>query len=275
MKRIAAATLLIIATLGLAACSASGGSLRSSTESGSSSRSGSSSGAVTVLNSARAVITTGTISITAEKPSAAAEAAVHIANAAGGHVDGRDERPPSADTPGSARLVLRLPGAQLDAAITALKKLGRVDKVSISTQDVTGQSTDLGARITALTTSVSRLTELMARATTTADLIAIETTLSDRQAKVESLQLQKRDLDDRVDLATVTVKFSSTAAAPVHPPETFLSGLIVGWGSITVFFAGVLVLLGVALPWLALAALLAGVTGVVVRRRRARPVHPS
>ena len=230
-------------------------------------------GAAAVSTSARDVITTGTISITVDTPTTAAEAAVRIASAAGGHVDGRDEHPSPAGEPESARLVLRIPSAKLDAAVRELKKLGRVENVSLSTQDVTGQAKDLDARISALTASVNRLIELMARATTTADLIAIETVLSDRQANLESLQSQKRGLDDQVDLATLTVEFGTAATAPVRPPETFLSGLIAGWGSFVAFFTGFLVLMGVALPWLVFTALIAGITVVAVRRRRARPLR--
>ena len=220
--------------------------------------------------SGRAVITTGTISITVDTPSTAAEQAVKIADATGGHVDGRQERPSTDGTPGSAQLVLRIPSAKLDAAVTQLKKLGRVEKVSLATQDVTGQSQDLAARITALTTSVDRLVELMSRATTTADLISIESALSDRQATLESLQSQKRGLDDQVDLATLTVDFGTVATAPVRPPATFLSGLVTGWGSFVAFLSGLLVVLGVALPWLAFGTLLAGIAIVIVRRRRNR-----
>jgi len=114
--------------------------------------------------------------------------------------------------------VLRIPTAKLDAAIMQLKKLGRVENVSQSTQDVTGQARDLDVCSTALTTSVDRLVELLARASTAADLISIESSLADRQASLESLQSQKRALGDQVDLATLAVEFGTVIAAPVRPP---------------------------------------------------------
>lgn len=286
MRRILVTTVLLVAALGLAGCTASSGSSSSdslgsaisrapaiSPELGNSAKGG--AGTAALATSTREVITTGTISITVDKPSAAAEEAVRIADAAGGHVDGRNERPPTDGNPGSAHLVLRIPSAKLDAAVTQLKKLGRVENVSQSTQDVTGQSQDLDARITALTTSVDRLVELMSRATTTADLISIESALSDRQANLESLQSQKRGLDDQVELATLTVEFGTVATAPVRPPATFLSGLLAGWGSFVAFLSGFLVVIGVALPWLVFAAVLAAIAVVIVRRRRVRTIpHP-
>ncbi|MHC5797474.1 DUF4349 domain-containing protein [Lacisediminihabitans sp. FW035] len=286
MRRILVTTVLLVAALGLAGCSAAGPSATGTSGSSISrapanaaekgttvtdSSGTASSATVPAAQSAnRSVITTGTISITVETPSAAAEKAAGIADAAGGHVDGRQERPTTDGTPGSAQLVLRIPSAKLDGAVTQLKKLGRVENVSLTTQDVTAQAQDLDARITALTTSVDRLIELMSRATTTADLISIETALSDRQATLESLQSQKRGLDDQVDLATLTVDFGTVATAPVRPPATFLSGLVAGWESFLAFLSGLLVVLGVALPWVVFASLLAGIAVVIVRRRRSR-----
>lgn len=282
MRRIPVTTLLLVTALGLAGCTASAGSVQSDSSGSSIARAPvmapeKAAGTVGAASTpaTRSVITTGTLSITVDEPSVSAERAVTITDAAGGHVDGRTEHPTTDGVPGTARLVLRIPATRLDAALTALKKLGRVENVSLSTQDVTGQSQDLAARITALSTSVDRLVELMSRATTTADLISIETVLSDRQANLESLQAQKRGLDDQVDLATLTVDFGTVTTAPVRPPATFLSGLIAGWGSLLAFLSGALVVVGVALPWITCAAILAALAVYVVRRRRTRVIRQS
>ncbi|MFM9920398.1 DUF4349 domain-containing protein [Lacisediminihabitans sp. H27-G8] len=283
MRRILVTTLLLVTALGLAGCTASAGSVQSDSSGSSIARAPviapeKAAGTVDTAStptSPRSVITTGTLSITVDEPSVSAEKAVTITDAAGGHVDGRTEHPTTDGVPGSAQLVLRIPATRLDAALTELKKLGRVENVSLSAQDVTGQSQDLAARITALSTSVDRLIELMSRATTTADLISIETVLSDRQANLESLQAQKRGLDDQVDLATLTVDFGTVTTAPVRPPATFLSGLIAGWGSLVAFLSGLLVVVGVALPWIACAAILAALAVYVVRRRRTRVIRQS
>ncbi|MET4705196.1 DUF4349 domain-containing protein [Frigoribacterium sp. UYMn621] len=282
MRRIPVTTLLLVTALGLAGCTASAGSVQSDSSGSSIARAPmmapeKAAGTVGAASTpaTRSVITTGTLSITVDEPSVSAERAVTITEAAGGHVDGRTEHPTTEGVPGTARLVLRIPATRLDAALTELKKLGRVENVSLATQDVTGQSQDLAARITALSTSVDRLVELLSRATTTADLISIETVLSDRQANLESLQAQKRGLDDQVDLATLTVDFGTVTTAPVRPPATFLSGLIAGWGSLLAFLSGALVVVGVALPWIACAAILAALAVYVVRRRRTRVIRQS
>lgn len=110
----------------------------------------------------------------------------------------------------------------------------------------------------------------MARAATTADLINIESTLSERQSNLESLEARKRAMADEVNLATITLQLGTAATAPVHPPGTFLSGLIAGWGSFVTFLSVVLVVVGVVLPWLAFLAVLSGIGFVFFRIRRSR-----
>jgi len=66
-------------------------------------------------------------------------------------------------------LTLRIPADELDRTVADLKELGTVNFVSLNAADVTRQSQDLDARITALQTSVDRLLALMAAATSTPD----------------------------------------------------------------------------------------------------------
>lgn len=280
MRRILIPAVLVLAMVALAGCS---GSNTSSSDSGAASSSAQapsavqgkpstqdSTGGKAEVGTGRQVITNGDVSITVERPIAAADRAVAIVEASGGRVDGRIEHAPVDGDRGSAQLTLRIPSAKLTSVLDQLKRLGTVQSVSITKQDVTSESRDLDARITALQASVDRLLQLMATATTTADLITIESALSDRQANLESLQSQKRSLVDQVDLSTITLNLGSPATAPKRVPDDFLSGLAAGWNALVGFFAGVVVVIGVLLPWLVLAAILGGIVLLLVRRIRRR-----
>ncbi len=222
----------------------------------------------TAATADRSVVATGSIDLTVDRPTPTADRVARLVDAAGGRVDGRTEQAPHDGDRGSATLTLRIPSAKLDSTVAALRKLGTVENVSISSHDVTADAEDLDARVTALRTSVDRLVDLMSRATSTADLITIETALSQRQADLESLESQKRSLDDQVDLATIVLRLGSVADAPPHVPATFASGLLAGWNAFVGFFAGALVVLGVLLPWIVLCAIIATVVVVLVRRAR-------
>ena len=225
----------------------------------------------TVAPADRQVITTGYVTITVEDPMATADDAVKITERAGGRIDGRTEYAPKDDTDkGSATLTLRIPSDQLTPTLDKLRELGTVEEVSLNSNDVTMVTQDLDARITALTASIDRMLTLLASATDTDSLITIETAISDRQAQLESLQSERRYYADQVSLSTVTLNLVSEYNAPAAEPDTFLSGLVTGWNAFVAFFAGLLVALGVLLPWLVLAGVITFVVIRVVRWRRAR-----
>ena len=296
MRRLLITSVLALGALSLAGCTAgglSGASTSVQPNSKMTERAPDAAGALPARDSARGaatiasereVITTGSLSLTVQRPTEAADDATRIVEQAGGRVDARTEnpRPKPVDgiqeggTPGATetspsdrvQLTLRIPSTVLSSTLSEVKKLGTVQDSSLASQDVTAQSQDLDARVTALRTSVDRLVALMAKAESTADLIAIESALSERQANLEGLEAQKRVLDSQVQLATITLELHSQADAPVETPDTFLSGLAAGWHSFVTFFAGVVVVLGVLVPWIVLATLIAAGALAVLRIRR-------
>lgn len=238
--------------------------------------SGDSAGGVTVsFTGERQVIVTGSLTMTVEQPAEAAAEVARIVDQAGGRVDARTTVAPDGTDQGNAQLTVRIPTEALTATLESLGELGDVERVEQSKQDVTSQARDLQARITALRTSVDRLITLMASADTTADLISIESALAERQSNLESLESQKRSLDDQVDMSTFTVYLGSEADAPVDEPDTFLSGLLAGWNALIGFFSFVAVAFGVLLPWLVLAAIVTFGVVLVLRRRSASTVKET
>ncbi|WP_127794040.1 DUF4349 domain-containing protein [Agromyces sp. LHK192] len=222
----------------------------------------------------RSVIRTGSISITVDDPIASADDVADLATGAGGRIDQRTEQPGTDGMTASADLVLRIPVDGLDAVVDDLRELGEVNRIALEASDVTQQREDLDARIEALGASVDRLTALLGQATTTADLIEIESELTTRQAELDSLTQQRDLLVDQVEFSTLSVSLVTEEQAPDARPDTFLDGLAAGWESLMAFGAGLLVVLGVLLPWIGLLALVAAiVVGVVllVARGRRRP----
>ncbi len=222
----------------------------------------------------RQVIITGNVTITADDPIKASRDAVRIVETAGGRVDGRTEYAPTDTDQGSATLQLRIPADKLTATLDKLEELGRADEVSLSTSDVTVESQDLDARITALRASIERLNGLMAQATNIDDLITLESAISSRQGELESLEAQQRYLADQVSMSTISLYLRSDAEAPKTTPGDFWAGLQTGWNAFVAFWAGLLVVLGVLLPWLITLSLIAALIIWIVRRRR-RPAAAS
>lgn len=222
----------------------------------------------------RQVIITGSVTITADDPIKASRDAVRIVEAAGGRVDGRTEYAPSEGDKGSASLQLRIPADKLTATLDKLEELGRADEVALSSSDVTVASQDLDARINALRASIERLNGLIVQAKDIDDLITLESAISTRQAELESLEAEKRYLADQVSMSTISLYLRSDAEAPKTVPGDFWSGLATGWNAFVGFWAGLLVVLGVLLPWLITFGAIAALIIWIVRRRR-RPATAS
>ena len=214
----------------------------------------------------RQVVTSGSVGIVVEDPATAAQEASELVEAAGGRVDERVEQAASSDQEPSAHLVVRIPAEELTATLDQLKALGKVDRVQITATDVTDTAQDLDARVSALTVSVGRLEALMGTATSSDDLLALESALSARQADLEALQAQRAGLAGQVALATITLDLAPTPTVLAGGgPDGFWPGLLAGWGALTTTLGVLVIAIGVVLPWLAFLGVLGVATVVLIR----------
>ncbi|NQX10998.1 DUF4349 domain-containing protein [Microbacteriaceae bacterium VKM Ac-2855] len=283
----AVAALLFAAAIGLAGCTASNQSSSDSVEApmgGSEAGSGAApdearaDGSTTVAEGERQVVQTGYATITVPDPADAADEATRIATAAGGRVDDRTEQSADGTIAARASLTLRIPADELDQALDQLEALGDPVSVSVSANDVTASVTDLDARIAALQASVDRLQALLAQATSTADLIEIESSLSTRQADLDALAAQRAALGEQVAMSTLTVDLVAPGTVVGSGPQDFWQGLAAGWTALVAAASGFLVVLGVLLPWLLPLAVIAVVLALALRRaarRRAAAPAPA
>ncbi|MDF9875695.1 DUF4349 domain-containing protein [Cellulosimicrobium cellulans] len=218
----------------------------------------------------REIVTTGSVTVVADDPAAAADAVADLAESAGGRVESRRQSEPEGDARASAELTIRVPSTQTTATVDALDQVGEVRDLSIEAVDVTGTARDLDARVDALTTSVERLRTLMGDAATTADLLAAEQELTTRQAALESLQSQRAALTDQVSMSTLHVTVVEVVPTERLAPGGFLGGLQNGWNALLTALNGLVVVLGALLPWLVVAGVVLLVVRWVLRRFRRR-----
>jgi hypothetical protein len=222
----------------------------------------------------RAVVRTGSLDLTAKDPVHAANAISAIVNGKGGRVENVTENPTD---DASSSLTARIPADVFDSTLTAIKREGTVRNVSLRATDVTSQMTDYAVRIKGLDTSITRLRGLLAKAGTTTDLVQIESTLTTRETDRERLLAEQKSLADQVSYATLSITVHEPSLARSAPPSTFLTGLVAGWQALVAVVSGLIVGLGVVLPWaLALGALAAGALLVArLARRVRRPSAPT
>lgn len=223
------------------------------------------------IDEKREVIRNASLSLRVDDVRATVEQISDVAAASGGRISGENLN--ATGDALYADITARVPAERLDAVIDQISGLGTVTSVNVMTEDVTAQGVDLDARIKALTTSITRLQQLLAAATTTKDLVEIEGELTARQADLDSLVAQRAALSEAVAMSTVTVFVTPSSEAAAWTAPGFLSGLESGWNALRSLTAGVITLAGFALPFLAALALIAipvVIVVVVVRRSKRR-----
>ena len=173
-----------------------------------------------------------------------------------------------------ASLTLRIPTDQLEDFLAGIEGAGRVTERSESTTDMTVQYTDNAARLQTLKDKMQRLNELMAQAQNVSDLIELESAIQDTQYQIDSDENAQRDIDSRVDMTRVTVQLrEETPADGAAADDASLGERIVSALKATVqwlgeFGRGLLVFLAMALPVIAIAAVIGLVLWLVVRRHK-------
>jgi hypothetical protein len=223
----------------------------------------------------RAVIRTGTLTLTDPDVADARRQVVGVVGALGGYVADEQSK---ADEDGDLRLTdltLQVPTAEFETAMERIGAAGTVIGRTQSERDVTEEVVDVDTRVASAEASLRRIRILLGRAVSLGDVIRLEQVLSSRQADLESLMAQQESLAARTDLASVQVAISapSTRAVEVTTDDAtgFLAGLSRGWHALTSGYIALATLLGTLLPTLAVLAALTLLARWGLRRFRRTP----
>ncbi|MFC9278994.1 DUF4349 domain-containing protein [Streptomyces collinus] len=223
-----------------------------------------------------AVIRTASLTVEVKDVPEALDKARTTAEGAGGYV-GRESTTRDSDGRERTRVVLRVPTARYDEVLTALQGTGRLVERTAKAVDVTDQVVDVDSRIRSQRASVARIRTLMDRADKLSDVVTLEGELSSRQADLEALLARQASLKDRTALATITLSLSGTPVKKATKDGTpgFVDALSGGWHVLVTLLRWIALALGAALPFGALAALLAALWLRVVRPRLPRRPAPT
>lgn len=119
-----------------------------------------------------------------------------------------DSAPTDDSGPLSGTVTLKVPVTKFDAFATAVRKLGKVQSESESTEDVTQQHIDMQARLKNLRAEETAFVRFFRAAKNVRDMLAIERQLSRVRGEIESLQAQIDYLEKKAAMATLTVQLS-------------------------------------------------------------------
>jgi hypothetical protein len=190
--------------------------------------------------------------------------AVDVAEEQGGFV--ADSRTRSR----SGSLTVRVPAANFDETLHALRALGTVEVEAVHGKDVTADYVDLHANLRIARARREVLLGLMADAVSIEQTIRVQNALDETQLRIEQLQGQLRLLDDRTSLATIGLRLREQGVEPRSEVEK--ASLPNAFERAAAGFVGVIAAIVIGLGYLLPLAVLGLALWFVVdrvRRRRA------
>jgi hypothetical protein len=201
----------------------------------------------------------------------AVERATSIAAGAGGFVTSSSTSS-YAKGEASGELTVRVPSARFDDVRRSLAKLGTLEAAETGGQDVGGQLVDLDARLRTLRAEEGSLDVLLGDARDIGQILQIRDRLTGVRTQIEQLAGQQAALQGQVDLATIHVSLHEAGAAAVHGADgeggtSFGDSVGTAVDALVAVVGGMVIVLGVAVPFLVLALL--ALPFVLRRRRRA------
>ncbi len=127
----------------------------------------------------------------------------------------------------SLQASLRIPAPQLTAAVAELKSLGIVEGETQNGEEVTQQHADLVARLKNSAETEQRLQGILQQRTgKVGDVLSVEQEIARVRGEIEEMEAEQKNLEHRVDFATIDLKLSEEYKAKLDSPAPAISTLI-------------------------------------------------
>jgi len=119
---------------------------------------------------------------------------------------------------------LRIPAAQLVAAVAELKTLGRVENENQTGEEITQQHADLVARLKNSRETEERLQDVLrTRTGKVKEVLEVEEEIARVRGEIEQMEAEQQTLEHRVDFATVDLKLTEEYKARLTTPAPSVS----------------------------------------------------
>ena len=226
------------------------------------------------LTTQQALIKTGAVSLRSDDVGKTRYDVQVLVDEHGGQIADDQTETDKSGKPLRTRMVLRVPVDDFDEVMSSLAGLATLASTTTTSEDVTTQLIDVEARIKVQQASVQRVRQLLTRAQTIRDIMAIEGEVAQRQAELDSLAQQQAYLKDQTSMATVKVNVERTpdpSTTPKEDDDGFLAGLAAGWNGLKNTVVAVATVVGALLPFAGVALVLGVPVWLLVRRMRRTP----
>jgi hypothetical protein len=161
------------------------------------------------------IIRSGELELEVGNLDEAVSAANGRVDALGGYVSASEQS--SAGSKSAASVTYRIPADRWEDALAAIRDGSLATKrLQVSTEAVTNQVVDLGARITNLRATEASLQAIMTKASTISDVLKVQDELSTVRGQIEQLVAEKTQLEGQAAFGTLKVTFVLPATPVVE-----------------------------------------------------------
>ena len=193
------------------------------------------------------LIKTGSLTLEVRKVPDALTAMKGIAEKYGGYLSSSSLSQGSADRL-SATATLRVPGGQYDAMLAEIRAQGKVIAESLNAQDVTEEYVDLTAQREAKKRQLDQYNLIMQKADKIEDILKIQVEIERVQVELDRLAGRLQYLDNRVDLATLSVYLQEPAPIGENSGYDFVAVINEGIRGFTGMVGALIILFFTLLP---------------------------
>jgi anti-sigma factor RsiW len=166
------------------------------------------------------IVRTATVNLSTDKFDEMRAALERVATAHHGSISGLQlgGDPPNQRT---LSVTLRVPVADTDAALSAVRSLGKVQQESQSSEDVSDSHRDLAVRIANAKVEEARLGEILKdRTGKIADVLAVEEAQSRVRGEIERMEAEELAMRNRAAQSTITVEVAERYVANLADETT-------------------------------------------------------
>ncbi len=122
--------------------------------------------------------------------------------------------------PQSLNAELHFPAAQCDAALAALKALGRVEQEQQGGEEVTAQVVDLDARLKNARETETRLQDILkTRTGKVSDVLEVENQIAETRQNIEQMEGEQKALHNRITFSAITLDLHEEYQASLETNE--------------------------------------------------------
>ena len=168
---------------------------------------------------------------------------------------------------------LRIPAPELGAAVDDLKNIGRVQNESQSGEEVTQQHADLVARLKTSRETEQRFRAILQQRTgKLSEVLQVEEGIARVRGDIERMEGEQKDLEHRVNFATVELNLTEEYRAQLNPPAASVStrisnALIAGYHDASETVLGIVIFFAENGPTLLIWIMILGFPAVFIWRR--------